>query len=617
MMFHLCCRLPAIGLIVVLLLFPSFGFAGEHKITPALLQSLERSALSEERVSVIVTLSSPEEVVALAERHGKKQRGALVRELHERARVSQEPLERLLRLRGVADIQSLWLINGLAFEASPALIEELRQLDDVMEIHLNETVEPPAVTPSFAHFSPGWNIDRVNAPDLWNLGYGGAGQVIAVIDTGVDLNHPLLGPRWRGGSNSWFDAFGELDQPADFPDPDPERDVGHGTAVTGLALAGDRLGVAPDAQWIAARIFHPERRTQDSHILAALQWAIDPDGDPGTDDVPQVINGSWGLNAQNVCSDVYRGAIQTLKTTGIAVVFAAGNNGPDFSTSESPANYVESYAVGASDASDQVAGFSARGPSACNQGIYPDVVAPGVFVISTDLGGGLVEVSGTSFAAPHVSGIMVLLMQAFPAASVSDIEAALRGSARDLGVAGPDNVAGYGRVDALAAYNYLGFTPQPILLAPADGELLAGNAVTLEWRQLPDRLGVPVSNQVLLATDASFSNPVEYVVFQVPDDGDSAVVWATGAGLLLALGFAAVLGSRRRFAWRWLAFLVVALLIACSSGGGGEEPGMDETFLRSLPIADLQSNTTYYWKVLAENARGGTSESDVRTFRTP
>lgn len=605
-LFHLSAALLALLFVSA----PPEASAREPRLSPPLLQALQTSA-EQDRLPIIVTLNDPEEVVALAERHGKKQRGALVRALRERARISQEPLLRLLRLRGVAEVQSLWLINALVFDASPELINELVQFEDLFDIHFNETVEPPTAAPSFAHSPVGWNIDRVNAPALWNLGYGGAGQVIAFIDTGVDLNHSLLGPSWRGGSNSWFDAFDELTLPADFANS--ETSLGHGTAVTGVALAGGGLGVAPDARWIAARIFHPERRTQDSHILAALQWTLDPDSDLDTDDAPHVVNGSWGLNVQDECRTVYRPAIRALKAAGIAVVFAAGNAGSDLATSESPANYAESYAVGASDASDQVAGFSARGPSACNQGIYPDVVAPGVFVTSTDLGDSFTEVSGTSFAAPHVSGIMALLMQAFPAASVSEIEGALRGSARDLGVSGPDNSAGYGRVDALAAYEYLGFTPPPILLTPADGALLAGTEVTLVWRQLPDRLGFPVSNRVLLATDAAFSSPLEFIARQPLEDARSTVLWATGGGLLLVLG---LLGSRRGLRGWWLA-VGIALLLAACGGGGSSTPSFDETFQRSLTVSSLQSNTTYYWKVRAENARGGETESVVRTFRVP
>ena len=584
--------------------------AREPRLSPPVLHALQ-TATAQDRLPIIVTLSDPEEVIALAERHGKKQRGALVRELRERARLSQDPLLRLLRLRGIDEVQSLWLINGLAFGATPALIEELLSLEDVIDVYLNETVEPPAVMPSFTHPPAGWNIRRVDAPALWSLGLRGEGQVVAVIDSGVDLTHPLVGSLWRGGNNSWFDAFGELDQPADFADA--TSGLGHGTAVTSVLVAGQELGVAPGAQWIAARIFHPTLVTRDSLIMSALEWALDPDGNSTTDDAPQVVNGSWGLNAQNTCRPVYRPAIQALKAAGIGVVFAAGNSGPDPATSESPANYPESYAVGASDLNDGVADFSARGPSACNLAIYPDVVAPGVMITVANLGGGTTVASGTSFSTPNVAGIMALLMQAFPAASISEIEAALRGSATDLQVPGPDNVAGYGLVNALAAFNHLDFTPPPVLLSPADGALLAGTEVTLVWRQLPDRLGIPVSNRVLLATDAAFSSPVEFVAQQPPEDARPAVLWATGGGLLLAVG---LFGFRRGLRGLWLAAGLALLLAACG-GGGSSTARVDETFQRSLSISNLQSNTTYYWKVLAENTRGSEAESVVRTFRVP
>ncbi|WP_305043106.1 S8 family serine peptidase [Geoalkalibacter sp.] len=587
--------------------------------------ALETRAAAE-ILPVILTLSPPEEVVRLAHQHGKKQRGALVRELKERARRSQEPLLDLLRRRGVAEITSLWLVNGLAFDASPALIAELGQYVEVAAMHLDEPVAPPVAAPSFAHFVAGWNLSRVQAPALWALGLRGAGQVVAVIDSGVDAAHPQLASTWRGGTNSWFDAFGELAAPADFRENG--EGLAHGTAVAGVLAASDSLGVAPEARWIAARIFHPTRETTSTHIIRALQWALDPDGNPATDDAPDVVNGSWGLTAQNSCSTVYRPAIQALKAAGIAVVFAAGNSGPAGFTSESPANYPESFAVGATDSQNLVAPFSARGPSACNQAIYPDLVAPGVAITTTDLGGSFATVSGTSFAAPHVSGVLALLMQAFPTATVTQLEQALRNSATDLGAFGPDQVAGHGLVNAAAAHAYLDFTPPPQLLGPAEGAAVPAEEVVLRWRQLPDSFGVPVVNRVLVSTDAAFSEPLEILAWEQGGTG-GAVLLATGGGLLIWLGWLGV-GARKTCRWRMLvAVVLVALLLACGGGGGGGGDALPignggtpvdpvdpaDPNLRELILTELTPGTLYYWKVIAENARGSRSESTVRTFR--
>ena len=158
----------------------------------------------------------------------------------------------------------------------------------------------------------------------------------------------------------------------------------------------------------------------------------------------------------NVCDTTFQTDFQALKSAGIVVVFAAGNSGPSPSTSVGPANNVDGYSAGAVDSADTIAYFSSRGPSACDARIFPDVVAPGVNIKTSDISlAGVPQysyVSGTSFSAPHVAGAAALLAEAFPTATVADIERALRVTSRDLGLVGPDNDFGYGVVDAYAAY---------------------------------------------------------------------------------------------------------------------------------------------------------------------
>jgi hypothetical protein len=143
-------------------------------------------------------------------------------------------------------------------------------------------------------------------------------------------------------------------------------------------------------------------------------------------------------------------------------------------TSLSPGNNPAGFATGAVDPALSVAGFSARGVSACDGMVYPKMTAPGVNVNAADLSfGGLplyAVVSGTSYAAPHTAGALALLVNAFPNASVAELESALTQSAQDLGVAGADNSYGYGVVNALAAYNILDAaagTPPAITSTPA------------------------------------------------------------------------------------------------------------------------------------------------------
>jgi hypothetical protein len=231
----------------------------------------------------------------------------------------------------------------------------------------------------------------------------------------------------------------------------------------GLMVGGDAggtsVGVAPGAQWIAVKIFNDAGDASYSNIHMGYQWLLDPDGDPDTDDAPDVINNSWGLDNTGTCVTEFQADVQALRAANIALVFASGNSGPNASTSVSPANYAESFSVGAVNNTNTLLASSSRGPSACYGDFYPNVVAPGVDIRTTDLYLGVpdayVTVDGTSFSAPHIAGAAALLIGAFPALDVSVIETALMNAAADLGIAGPDDDYGHGLVNVLAAYHIL------------------------------------------------------------------------------------------------------------------------------------------------------------------
>jgi bacillopeptidase F len=203
-----------------------------------------------------------------------------------------------------------------------------------------------------------------------------------------------------------------------------------------------------------------------SGIHQGFQWLLDPDGDPATDDQPDVVNNSWGFpELAGSCYTEFEADIEALKAAGIAVVFAGGNQGS--AGSVSPADNGAGFAVGAVDAALTVAATSSRGPSACDGGLYPEVVAPGVGVRTSDLtfNGAFPDsyatLSGTSLAAPHITGAMALLRQSDPAVTVDQLEQAVTGGALDIDVPGPDNAAGYGLLDAAAALDWLAVTSPP------------------------------------------------------------------------------------------------------------------------------------------------------------
>jgi len=426
-----------------------------NKFDPELQQSL-KSLQADEAVTVMVTLRQRADLSRISARTRAARQKDVIRALRATANATQRPLRTLLQSRlnqgRVRKFAALWVINGFSVTATADVINELAGHPNVLSITSDEIDIVPAYT------APELNLSDINAPALWDLGYTGQGVVVANMDSGVDVNHPDLAARWRGNSNSWFDPYGE--HPAI-----PTDMSGHGTWTMGAMVGGDAggttVGVAPDAQWIAVRIFNDAGLSSSTAIHQGFQWLLDPDGDPNTDDAPHVVNNSWTL-ATPGCNLDFEPDLQALRAAGILPVFAAGNYGPSGDTSRSPANNPSAFPVGNLNDNDLIYSGSSRGPSSCPNwsGPYPKVVAPGVTIHTTDLYSGYYDPTGTSLAAPHVAGGLALLLSAYPDLSADEQENALINSAVDLGlIAGPDDTYGYGRLDLLAAFNLLGFTP--------------------------------------------------------------------------------------------------------------------------------------------------------------
>jgi len=270
-------------------------------------------------------------------------------------------------------------------------------------------------------------LQAVGAPAAWQAGYTGKGITVAVVDTGIDAAHADLAGSFRGGKGDWFDVHGEHAQPMDRH--------GHGTQITGLVVgtgaSGQTLGVAPQARWIAARIYNDKNVGRLSQLHRIMAWLLDPDGNSATADAPQVVLNAWGLGDRpGTCDDEFARDLQWLRAAGMHVVFAAGNGGPMDNSSVSPANNSGVLAVGALDGNGQPALFSSRGVSACDARPYPDVMAPGELLRTTDLSAGGVPVTtvgtGTSYAAAVAAGELALLLQAKPALSSAEREGLLR-----------------------------------------------------------------------------------------------------------------------------------------------------------------------------------------------
>ena len=454
--------------------------AGLRAAVVALQLQLQLDAADQdEMVEAIVVLKSQADLASVRRLARKNRPGAAARILRAHADLTQRPLRALLELRRaqglVSDIEPLWIVNAIAVTATPPVISELAAHQDVREIRPNLVVLAPQTAATATSAPAETNAALVNAPALWDLGYRGQGIVVANMDTGVDVTHPDLAGRWRGGTNSWYDPNGEH--------PTTPTDVsGHGTWTMGVMVGGDAggssVGVAPDATWIAVKIFNDHGTATSTGIHQGFQWLLDPDGNPATADAPDVVNDSWTMSASGCLLD-FQPDLATLRAAGILPVFAAGNYGPQSGSSSSPANNPEAFAVGATDDADVLYPYSSRGPSPCGQPVYPQLVAPGVGIHTTDLYGLYADPTGTSVAAPHVAGALALLLQAFPGMSADRQAAALENSSIDLGAAGADNSYGHGRLDALAAYQWLGTAPDfTSSVSPSSANTAAGGAVS-------------------------------------------------------------------------------------------------------------------------------------------
>ena len=389
-----------------------------------------------------------------------------------------------------------WIVPAVTAEATPAAILRLAGQSGVERIWSDGPI-PVSLPPGGSVFAaPSYTsqaMRTIGADAVWERGITGTGTTVAIFDSGVDGENAMLTSRWRGRRTgtraAWFDPFRGAARPQDFN--------GHGTqvavAAVGALSAGDTLvladgglivatsdidvvtGPAPGAEWIAARVFDDLAGgvyTRRSVLLQAFQWALDPDGNPGSDDAPDVINNSWGIAPQtgdlDACEDVIYDAVDAVEAAGIAVLFATGNSGPAAGSVSPPAARddpgLRSFGVGATsgvDAMIQAASYSGRGPSPCAGGIKPEVSAPGTVpeVRANTAGSARLTgfaVQGTSFAVAQASATIALLRQLRPTGTPATLKQVLIDSARDLGPSGPDNDTGFGLVDVPAATARLG-----------------------------------------------------------------------------------------------------------------------------------------------------------------
>jgi len=376
--------------------------------------------------------------------------------------------------RGHIAYRSYYLVNGMEVNGGPLLRAYLSRQPEVDRIldspHLRPLPEPVPVSIGHdpAPIELQWNITSIGADRVWKeFGVTGQGIVVGQSDSGVQGDHPALrdGYRGRDGQNdyNWLDPWNHTRMPTDIN--------GHGTHTLGSMVGRGGIGVAPGAEWfgcvnLARNIGDP------AWYLNCMQFMLAPypqNGDPLKDGDPtkaaHVINNSWGCPPLEGCdAKSLEPAAAALRAAGIFVVASAGNEGPRCGSVSDPIEiYSEVFSVGAVDRFGEVAYFSSRGPVTVDGSgrVKPDILAPGMDVMSSLPGSRYGTESGTSMAGPHVVGVVALMWSAQPKliGNIDRTQQILDQTARPYtgtqdacSTRGtPNDTSGYGVVDAYAA----------------------------------------------------------------------------------------------------------------------------------------------------------------------
>ena len=352
-----------------------------------------------------------------------------------------------------------------------------------------------------------WGVDRIGAPVVHGYNKGN-GIKVAIIDTGIDYNHPDLNANYKGG----YDFVNK--------DNDPMDDNGHGTHCAGIIGAADNdegvIGVAPEVHLHGVKVLNSGGSGSYSNVIAGIEWSVDND--------MQVISMSLGGNSY---SQALQEACDMAHNNGVLLVAAAGNDGNywwgGYDSVDYPARYDRVIAVAATDSNDERPYWSSQGPAV-------ELAAPGVSIYSTCWDDTYTTKQGTSMACPHVSGTAALVMASDPTLSNVAVRERLQTTADDLGTPGRDNLYGFGIVDADEAAPSTGNTP-PVADAGLDQTAVVDEVVTFDGSGSSDPDGTIVSYEWDFGdevtgtgetTTHAYSSPDTYTVTLIVTDDDGA-----------------------------------------------------------------------------------------------
>ncbi|MFE7712854.1 S8 family serine peptidase [Streptomyces sp. NPDC057486] len=290
------------------------------------------------------------------------------------------------------------------------------------------------------------SVPQIGAPEAWAAGYDGTGTKVAILDTGIDPNHP--------------DVAGRVKKTQNFTDdPDTVDHHGHGTHVastiagSGAASGGKYKGVAPGADLYIGKVLNSAGEGGESGVIAGMEWAAAQGAD--------VVSMSLGSAAGSDGTDPISQAVNELtESSGTLFVIAAGNTGPTKGTVGSPGAAEDALTVGAVNKQDQLANFSSRGPVKDTFAVKPEITAPGVGIVAARAAGttmgtpvddNYTSANGTSMATPHVSGAAAILVQRHPDWTADRLKQVLVSTAKQGSYTAYQQ--GGGRVDVPKAIN--------------------------------------------------------------------------------------------------------------------------------------------------------------------